>query len=544
MTDGGRLVAKALKREGVKVAFTLCGGHIMPIYEGCLDEGIRVVDVRHEQAAAMAADGWARATLGDPGVALVTAGPGVMNAVTGLANAHRFDAPMVCLGGQGDFARFDQGALQEGTQLPVVAPVTKWARGVYETRRLGEYVATAFRQATAPRTGPAYLEVPWDILFGDAEEPPVARGATRIDARPRGDPEAVEAAARLLAAAERPVVIAGTSVGWCRAAGALADLAQVLGAPVFLNGLARGSLAPGDPHFFNLARGRALAECDVLLDVGTPFDFRLNYGESVPAAAQVVRVEVDAPQIALNRNVDVGLVGHVGAVLEDLARALKGRATPDRARWLAALREEEARKLAVWADDLASGQTPIHSYRFLKDLASVVDRDTVVVGDGGNVVATAAKVIPVAGPGRWMDPGPLGCLGVGVPFAMAAKLAHPDRKVVVLSGDGSFGLNGFEIDSCVRQDIPVVVVVANDGAWTQIRAPQVGLYGEERAVATKLGEKTRYDLVAEALGAHGELVTEPGGIIPALKRAQATNRPAVVNVVIDPATNQGSGKPM
>jgi acetolactate synthase-1/2/3 large subunit len=540
--DGGRLVARALKREGVTHLFTLCGGHIMPIYGGCLDEGIRVVDVRHEQAAVMAADGISRVTR-NPGVAAVTAGPGVMNGVTGIANARAADSPVVVIGGQSDFARFGQGALQEGPQVPVVGPLTKWSASCYEARLLPDYVHTAFREATSPRTGPAFLEVPWDILFAEAPEPVHRSGATRTPYRARADEAALREAARLLADAERPVVVAGAGVWWSEGEAALRAFADAFEAPVYTNSLARGMLPPGHPSFLVWSRGKALAEADVVLDLATPFDFRMGFGEGVNPDAKLIHADTTAAAIG-RFPADVGLVGNLALVLQDLTALLRGGRRPDRSAWMGGLRMHDERKRAEAERDAKSDASPMHALRFLREVNDVLDEDTMFVGDGGNIVALAGKVIDTRSPGHFLDPGPYGTLGVGLPFAMAAKLARPQKKVLVLSGDGAFGLNGMEIESCARQDIPVVCVVGNDGAWNQIREPQLTFYGEERAVATALKPDLRYDLMAEALGAHGEFVTEAKEVGPAIERAFASGRAAVVNVRIDRATNKGSGKPM
>ncbi|HLE97383.1 MAG TPA: thiamine pyrophosphate-binding protein [Candidatus Thermoplasmatota archaeon] len=559
MPHGGKLVAQALQDEGVKTVFTLCGGHVMPIYDGCVDLGIRVVDVRHEQAAAMAADGLARVT-GRPQAAIVTAGPGVMNAITGIANARKSDSPLVTIGGQAELTRYDQGALQDGPQLPVVTPITKWARGVYEAKRLHEYTRSAFRIAASPRTGPTYLEVPWDVLFQDADDPTAA--ARRPRPRPRATAGATDAitAVDLLSKSERPIVLAGGSVHWCGAAGALTRLAEALDLPVFTNGLARGAMPAGHPLSFSLARGHGLANADLVVVAGTPWDFRLGYGEDVAPGAKVLHIDVDAESVGHNRMPDVALVGDLDAIFQDL-RALwtevsRGRGpprapaptgagrAPARKAWLAAIVEEETRKRAKMRDDLNATNKPVHSLRLAKELDEALPANAIVVGDGGNVVANAAKVLRSRGPGSWLDPGPFGTLGVGLPFAMAAKLNAPDRPVVLLSGDGSFGLNGFELDTCVRHDIPVVVVVGNDRAWAQIRQPQVMFYGDDKAPATLLGDNARYDKFAEAMGGLGYLVDDPADVAPTVKKAIQANRPAVVNVLLDPETNKGSGKAM
>ncbi len=539
---GGKHVARALKDEGVTHIFTLCGGHIMPIYEGCLDEGIRVVDVRHEQAAVMAADAVTRLTR-NPGVAAVTAGPGVMNGVTGVANARAADSPVVVLGGQSDFARFGQGALQEGPQASVLAPLCKWTASCYESRLLQDYVHTAFREATSPRAGPAFLEVPWDVLFAESPEPVYPRGRQRVPFRATPEDVDLRRAADLLAQAQRPVVVAGSGVWWGHGENALKALAERYQAPVYLNGLARGMLPRSHRHFLVHSRGKALAEADVVLDLATPFDFRMSFGEGVNPDAAIIHADTTAAALG-RRPVEVGLVGSLGLTLEGLHALLHGRPQPDRAAWLAQLRRHDEKKIAENEAAMAEGGDPMHALAMLKGLNDAIDEDTLVVGDGGNIVALAGKVLEVSQPGHWLDPGPYGTLGVGLPFAMAAKLVHPAKKVLVLSGDGAFGLNGMEIESCARQGIPVTVVVANDGAWNQIRDPQLTFYGEERAVATGLSQKVRHDQIALACGGHGERVVDAKEVAPAIERAFASGKAAVVDVVIDRATNKGSGKPM
>ena len=539
---GGRLVARALKREGVETIFTLCGGHIMNVYDACLDEGIRVVDVRHEQAAVMAADGMARVTRA-PGFAAVTAGPGVMNGVTGIANARAADSPVVVLGGQSDFARFGQGALQEGPQVPVVAPLTKWSASCYDARLLPDFVHTAFREAASPRTGPTFLEVPWDVLFAEADEGEREGKRTRFAASTRASERDLDAAARLLAEAERPVVVAGASVWWSQGEAQLRAFADAYSAPVYLNSLARGMLPSAHPAFLVHSRGKALAEADVVLDLGTPFDFRMGFGEGVSKDAKIVHAEPTAAQIG-RFPVDVALVGDLRVTLVELHARLHVAPQPDRAAWLAKLRAHDEKKRVENEEGQRAEGAPMHALRLLKELNDTIDDDTIVIGDGGNIVALAGKVLQISQPGHWLDPGPYGTLGVGLPFAMAAKLARPAKKVLVLSGDGAFGLNGMEIESCARQDIPVVCVVANDGAWNQIRDPQVMLYGEERGVATALNPAARYDQMAVAMGALGERITEPKEVGPAIERAFAARKACVIDVPVDRATNKGSGKPM
>ncbi len=543
MPTAGRLVGEALSKEDVHVVFTLCGGHILPIYEGCLDEGIRVIDVRHEQTAAFAADAWARVT-GTPGVAAVTAGPGVCNSLTAIVNARNSDSPIVVLGGQAETARHDQGGLQETPHVRILEPVTKWAQSCGQAKRLPEFVADAFRHAASPRTGPAFLEIPWDVLFDEVADADVDRKtASRSRAPAWAHPDEVHRAAEVLAAAERPAVIAGTSLRWSADPGGLRALADVLRAPVYLNSLARGALPPDHPTFFSLSRSKALEDADVVLDLGAPFDFRLGYGQApaIAADARIVMADVAGDTVGHNRAVDVGLIGDVGIVARQLAASLKALHIREPTPWLDTLRSVEAAKRAKLEEGATSGARPVHALRLAAEIDRFVGDDTIVVGDGGNIVASGSKLIRAPWPGSWLDPGRFGCLGVGLPFALAAKLARPEKRVLALLGDGAFGISGMEIDTLVRHKVPVVAVVGNDGAWAQIRGPQIGLFGEARAVATRLGDATRYDEVAKALGGHGELVDDPEGIGPAIERAFTSGKPAVVNVLVDPASNAGTG---
>ncbi len=543
MPTAGRLVGEALSKEDVRVVFTLCGGHILPIYEGCLDQGIRVIDVRHEQTAAFAADAWARVT-GTPGVAAVTAGPGVCNSLTAIVNARNSDSPIVVLGGQAETARHDQGGLQETPHVRILEPVTKWAQSCGQAKRLPELVADAFRHAASPRTGPAFLEIPWDVLFDEVADADVDRkAASRSRAPAWAHPDEVHRATELLAAAERPAVIAGTSLRWSADPGGLRTLADVLRAPVYLNSLARGALPPDHPYFFSLSRSKALEDADVVLDLGAPFDFRLGYGQApaIAADARIVMADVAGDTVGHNRAVDVGLIGDVGIVARQLAASLKALHIREPTPWLDTLRSVEGAKRAKLEEGAMSGARPVHALRLAAEIDRFVGDDTIVVGDGGNIVASGSKLIRAPWPGSWLDPGRFGCLGVGLPFALAAKLARPEKRVLALLGDGAFGISGMEIDTLVRHKVPVVAVVGNDGAWAQIRGPQIGLFGETRAVATRLGDATRYDGVAKALGGHGELVDAPEEVGPAIERAFASGKPAVVNVLVDPASNAGTG---
>jgi acetolactate synthase I/II/III large subunit len=539
---GGRLVARMLRREGVTTAFTLSGLHVAPIYAGCVDEGIRLVDTRHEQAAAHAADAWARLTRG-AGVAIVTAGPGVTDAVTGVANAWAANVPLVLLGGAAPTFNQGRGSLQEMPQTQLFAGITKWSDRIPSAELVPSFLAKAFRVARAGRPGPVFLEIPWDVLSNGADEALAeAQVRYRTDARSPGDPAKLEEALALLARAERPVLLGGSSIWWGDAIAPLDRLAARTGLPVYLNGMGRGCLPPDHPAFFQGSRKEALAQADVVLVVGTPLDFRVGYGTEPTFApgAKVIQVDLDAAEIGRNRPIDVGIVGDARSVLGALEGAARLSSGVDG--WRAFLREKEAERAARQRVFEESDQRPIHHFRLAKALDTVASRagDVTYVGDGGNVVAVAAKVLRVAKPGRWLDPGPLGCLGVGAPFAIAAKLLDPSRPVCVVQGDGAFGLNGMDFETAVRFELPMVVVVGNDAAWGQILIPQRGLYGEEHAVATRLAP-TRYDRVVEALGGQGEHVEDPADLVPALERAFASGTVYCVDVAIDPEAAAAAG---
>lgn len=529
---GGHLVARMLAREGVRTVFTLCGGHIAPIYDGCLDEGIDIVDVRHEQAAAHAADAWARLTRG-VGVALVTAGPGVTGTVTAVANAQYAGSPLVVIGGAAPRAFQGKGALQEMEQVQLLQPITKWSAAVPEVSRLPEFMARAFRIALAGRPGPVFLEIPFDILseFVQEENAPLPVGY-KSQARLYPDPAAIAAALDLLQSAQRPLLIAGSTAYWDDAGPILSELAERWALPTYLNGMGRGLLPADHPSHFSLSRGKALQQADLVITAGTPLDFRLKYGAFNPSA-RLIQIEPDATTFGQNRATDVGIIGDVAATMEALRLALLEQGVPAFTAWRDQVAAIESQRRAEQAVLEQSDATPINHFRLAREIDETIDDKTTVIGDGGDVVAMAARVIRPRGPGRWLDPGPLGCLGVGAPFALAVKKLRPDEKVLVVSGDGAFGLNGLELDSAVRQRLPFVTVVGNDAQWGQIRNPQLQFFGAQRAPATALAP-TRYDHIAIAVGGHGELVEAPDEIGPAIRRAFESNLPAVVNVSLDP----------
>jgi acetolactate synthase-1/2/3 large subunit len=540
---GGELVARVLKQAGVGHVFTLCGGHILPIYDGCVSESIRVIDVRHEQAAAHAADAYARLTR-SVGVAIVTAGPGVTDAVTGVANAYAARSPMLLIGGAAPLGLRGLGALQEMEQVALLRPITKGAWSVAETRQIPEVLTTAIRTALSGRPGPVFVEIPVDLLLNRVEDrlAPIPTGYVhRVPAL--ADPDAVARLATLLASAERPVVMAGSGVYWDDAAKSLAAFAERAGIPVFMNGAGRGVLAHDHPLAFAQARGWALGNADVVLVLGAPLDFRLGYGRTPTFAedARVAMVDCDGTELGRNRPLEVGVVGHIGRVLDQLADAIPGGMAARVDAWRARVADRERHGREQLLAQAASTDVPISHYRWAAEIAKVVTPDTIVVGDGGDVVGCASKLVPLHRPGQWLDPGAFGCLGVGPSFAIAAKLLHPDQRVLLVAGDGAFGLNGMEMETAVRFGLPLTCIIGNDGGWGQIRNPQISFWGEERAVGTSL-PVTRFEKMVEAFGGRGAYVTDPAAVGPALEQALASRDVWCINVALDPAAYRRTGQ--
>ena len=530
---GGRVVAKAFKKLGVDYVFTLCGGHVMSIYDGCLDEGIGVIDVRHEQSAAHAADGWARVT-GKPGVAIVTAGPGLTDAVTGVATAWRANIPLIVIGGQAPRAFQDMGGLQDMNHVDLMRPITKWAVSVPNSKRLGEYVATAFRVATTNVPGPVFLEMPIDFLFDMVDDSDAEIHDNFVTGAGVGpDPRYVEKAFELLRGAQRPVALVGSQLFWSKRRDAYYDFVKAFDLPVYVNGQARGSLSPDDPHWFLQTRKEALKKADVVMIFGTPLDFRLSYGRAIAKDAKLIHVDLDGQVLGRNRGCDVGIIGDTGMVMEGLATLAKeAKFQPQFSRaWLGELRKAEHEKWAALKPQLESDEAPCNPLRVCAEVDKFVNDQTIVVVDGGDFVGSAANVLRPRGFGHWLDAGPLGTLGAGPGYAMAAKLASPKSDVIIMYGDGAFGLNMMEFEACIRQKINIVGIIGNDAGWTQILRGQVQMYGPDRTPACKLAH-TRYDLMVEAMGGHGEWVERPQDLRPAIERALGAGKPAVVNVKI------------
>ncbi|MBI2848083.1 MAG: thiamine pyrophosphate-binding protein [Chloroflexi bacterium] len=536
LVEGGWLAAKALKAEGVRYVFVVPVTSMASYYEGCEAHGIKVIGVRHEQAAAMAADGWARVT-GRPGVAMFTSGPGFTNAYTGIANAYLTPSPALYIGrGRTNPAEYDLGDGMELDKeyLELMRPVTKWCRICYETKRFPEYISIAFRHALAGRPGPVYLEAPTSVLRRQVDESEVSYPTNyRTEARAYGDPGYVRRAAELFLKAERPVVMAGGGVHWSQASEELQKFVKAVESPAFLNALGRGSVPPTHPMYFGYTRSAALKEADVVMVVGAPLDWRLGHGRppAWSAGAKVIQIDVDPVEIGRNRHIDVGIIGDPKAVLSQLIDEVGGRKRRE-SDWLARLREVEARDAARDEEMIRSDRVPIHPMRVLGELRDLLGPEDIIVGDGGFFVNFAARVMKIYKSGHWLDPGYMGCLGVGPGFAMAAKLAHPDKRVVLLSGDGSFGFNGMELDTMSRYGINVVTIVGNNGSWGMEKH---SIAWKSNPIAVDL-VGARYDIVAQGLGCQGERVEHPEQIRPALERALNADRPALVDVVLTDET--------
>jgi acetolactate synthase-1/2/3 large subunit len=539
---GGRLIARRLKAHGVSHLFTLSGGHLFSIYDGCREEGIAIVDVRHESTAAFAAEGWAKVTR-EPGVCALTAGPGVTNGMSAMASAQANHSPIVVLGGRAPAMRWGQGSLQEIDHVPFVRPLTKLAATPESTAEIPGLVDDAFAAATAPHGGPAFVDFPLDYVFMEAAEPAVgeesapgagangASGASGGGGEPSADGGAVERAAELLRGAERPVIMAGTDLYWGRGEEALLALAETLRIPVFLNGLARGCVPADHELFFSRARSAGLKGADVALVVGVPMDFRLAFGAAFGEDTEIVVIDAAEPERSHPRPVAAECYGSIPRTLGQLSSGAGDAALPTDT-WIGELRSAEDERREAERAEFEDGRSPLHPMRLYAELAKTLERDAIVIGDGGDFVSYAGRVINSYRPGCWLDPGPFGCLGTGPGYALAAKLAHPDRQVVMIVGDGAFGFTGMEFDTLARHGVNVVGVMGNNGIWALEKHPMEFLYGY--SVAADLRPGTRYDQVVTALGGHGEMVDRPEQVAPAIERAFAAGLPALVNVLTDP----------
>ncbi len=532
---GGDFAVSVAADHGVSTMFTLSGAHVFPMYDGAVKATppMRLVDVRHEPTAVFAAEATGKLTR-TPGLAVLTAGPGVTNGVSAIAQANFAGSPLVVVGGRAPNTRWGSGSLQELDHPPIVASITKLAETVENVASIPDRMHAAFTVASSPHRGPTFVDVPMDEFFSRAElRLPKVMPRDRVEP----DSEALTAIAALLAAAVAPVLVLGTDVWADGAEDAALRFVQQTGIPVITNGMGRGVIPRGHPLLVTKARSLAYGQCDLALVIGTPLDFRLGYGsfggkEDTPAA-KVVHLADSKEQVSSHADLAASAFGDLTATLDELSDALlPGRGKPDWSSWTSRLSDQVKTATAKDAELLGSDADPIHPARIYGELLPRLADDSVVIGDGGDFVSFAGKYVEPKRPGGWLDPGPYGCLGAGLGAAIGARIARPSAQVVLMLGDGAAGMSLMDVDTLVRHQLPVVMVVGNNSCWGLEKHPMRFLYGYD--VAADLAPQTPYDNVAQALGADGETVSDPAEIGPALDRAFAADAPYLVNVLTDP----------
>lgn len=534
---GGQIVARALKNEGVDTLFTLTGGHIVPVLDGCLQEGIRIVDVRHEQTAAHAAEAYTRLT-GRLGVAAVTAGPGVTDTITGVATAFYGSTPMLVIGGRHLIRQELKGGLQEMDHTRLFHSITRWAATAWQVDRLADYVATAARHAFEGRGGPVFLDIPMDVQFDMVEESAVRFPTSyRQSAGFGADQAALDSIVAALAAAEKVMVFGGAGARSDQE-NRLAELAEALQAPTYVNSRARGSLPYGHPLLGNHMRSKAMAEADMVLALGVDWDFRTAYGDKISSEATVIQVDGDAAKVGWNRAAHIGIVADPMTVVSQLVERSDDLARSDTPVWTKEIMDAEAEKIAVALEAADDDSSPVMPQRFAKEVSEFFGPDSIVSVDGGDIVSTTARWLQTSTAGHVLDPGPFGTLGTGAPYAIAAKTVFPDKTVGIVFGDGGFGFNGMEYDTMVRLSLPIIGVIGNDGVWSNIKTFHRMAY-PERLVATDLGVRPYHEMV-KGLGGYGEFVDDPSEIRPALERARESGLPSLINVHIAETTRMSS----
>ena len=523
---GNEILARCLKNHRVEVIFFLMGGPMIDCENACLGQEIRMIDARHEQAAAMMAIAYSRLRR-QPSVCMACSGPGATNLVTGIANAFADSAPVVAIGGSSPLSQWGMGAFQETDQVALFRPITRWADRCYDPRRIPELVGTAFRHAFGSRPGPVYLDMPGDILYRDVPEDQVRwTPAAAERRRPPGEPDLVGRALELIARSERPVLISGSGVLWAQAEEELRGFVERASIPFYATPQGRGAIPEDHPLCFLGARGAGWREADLIVLVGTRQNYVIGFARPPRwnADAKIIQIDIDPAEIGRNRHADVGIVGDAKAVLAQFLDAGDGDFHAERRKkWVSYLAGQDEEKRAEQERRMSADGRPIHPLRLCKEVRDFLPRDAVLCVDGQEILNYARSAIPFYAP-HSLNSGPYGCMGVGLPFGLGAKVAMPDKLVVVLHGDGSFGLNAMELDTALRHHLPVLCVISNNGGWAATDRFKVG---------RELGF-TRYDLMFAPIGCHTEYVEEPSLIRPALERAAASGTPAVVNVVTDP----------
>lgn len=537
--EGGQVLAKALKREDVEYLFTLCGGTIESIYEGCLNENIKIIDTRLDQSATMMADAYARVT-GRVGVSAVTRGPGHANMLYGLATAYMMGSPVFALSGNSDADDLDMGGSQEYNQVGMVKPITKWARLVTQTERLPEYVAMGFRKVLGGRPGPVHLSVPYDVLYDKIDDAELAYPSPvnyRAQAKVPGDPERIDQALGLLAKATHPVIIVGGAVHWHHAADALVAFVEATGIPLFTRDSDVNAITRPHPLYYGTATMRfasaakELRNADVILALGVKFDKLINYGKPplFHRDAKFISVDVDLEEMGKNRAFEVGIIGDLKSVLTEMTNGLSKHDFHERRDWIDNLNRARLQFTQRVAEAENSDSVPVHPLRICKEVRELFGDDATIAIDGGDTALFSHIAFNHYHPPYFLFTGPIGGIGQGVPFALAGKLARPDHPSVLISGDGAFGYGVIEYDIALKHNLPIISIISCDQAWGIVRHPQIKRYGLERAVATDL-RYVGYERLAQALDCYGEHITKPAEIRPALQRAADTGLPAVINV--------------
>ena len=527
---GSYLISRTLKEEGVDTLFYLMGGPNFDIVMAAEDLGIRCIDFRHEQAAAFAAHAYARVT-GKPGVCTAASGPGTLNLLTGVYTAAIDCAPMIVLGGAGPVHEIGREAFQEVDQVGIMEPMMKWVHQTTQASRYPEVVSMAFRKATTGRPGPVYIDCGADVLYEEIdEEEAITPWRAERRSRPAAEADVVKETIDMLAAAERPMIFAGGGAFFSGAADELTEFVNMTSTPFYTAPMSRGLVAEDNPVSFQAARSTAMRETDFVLVVGTRLNWMVQYGHRFNRDAKVVQIDIDPAELGHNRNIDLGIVGDAKAVMSQLVEEARNREADWAGRiesdWIVHLSEVEDQRSAQGAALLNSDQTPMHPVRLCKEIREFLDRDAIVSVDGNEILHIGRQTIPTFEPGHRLNSGVTGTMGVGLPYGIGAKVAKPDKQVLVLHGDGSMGMNAMELDTCVRHNIPVVTVISNNAGWTA-RTP------DRRKPGRELGF-TNFDGMARELGAYGERVEDPNEIKPALQRAFDSGKPAVINAIVEP----------
>jgi acetolactate synthase-1/2/3 large subunit len=524
---GYGLVARALQNEGADTMFFIMGGPMLGAQDACRKGGMRMIDVRHEQAAAMMANAYARLS-GKAGVCSTASGPAATNLLTGLAHALTDAAPVVALGGASPIHHFHTEAFQEVDQLSMMRPACKWAGQAISPKRMPEYINIAYRQALNGRMGPAYLDLPGDVLYSRVNEDDVVwPQPAKTHHRVLGDPGLIQEAVNMLARAQRPLLVTGSGVIWSDASAELEQFVNETGIPFFTTPQGRGVVPEDHPRCFLSARNLAFREADVIMFLGTRFNYVISHGQAprFNPEAKVIQVNIDATEIGRNRPVDIGIVGDAKAVLQQMLSLVRGKFEPRKdTPWIEALREQDLKGQARLEPFMHSDEVPVHPLRLCREVKDFLDRDAILVVDGQEILNYGRQSIPTYTPGHRLNSGSFGTMGVGVPFGVGAKVAKPDKQVLVLHGDGSFGMNAMEMDTAVRHNIPIVTVISLNGGWTADP--------EGTKVGRQLGYQ-RYEKLMDAFGGYGEYVEKPADIRPALERAFASGKAAIVNVKTD-----------